>query len=316
MTNESALKIRKEIVPYLPPALQSKINALDEGHYDALEEIRLRVNQPVALNMGKREVTLDDKGVLREDFKRGYIINKEDMKRTVASVSENSYYAYEEDIKRGFITLPGGHRVGLAGQVVWRGNEVGMMKNISSLCFRIAREKKGCAESLLPHIETEEGIMSALLVSPPRCGKTTILRDLARLLAGGAGDKKAKNVVIVDERSELAGCYGGVPQLDVGGHTDVLDACPKAAGMMMALRSLAPQIIVTDEIGRDEDAAAVQECLNAGVKVISSFHAASFEELKRRPATKRLLAAEAFQVGILLSRRNGPGTIQEIAGWD
>ncbi|MDR1159814.1 MAG: stage III sporulation protein AA [Syntrophomonadaceae bacterium] len=316
MTNESALKIQKEIVPYLSPALQTKMRALDERSYGTLEEIRLRVNQPVVLNMGERGVTLDDKGALSGDFKRGYIVNKEDLKRMVASISENSYYAYEEDIKKGFITLPGGHRVGLAGQVVCRQNEIGMMKNISSLCFRIAREKKGCAENLLPYVEREESIANVLVVSPPRCGKTTILRDLTRLLAGGKEGQAAKNIVIVDERSELAGCYGGTPQLDVGGHTDVLDACPKAAGMMMALRSLAPQIIVTDEIGRDEDAAAVQECLNAGVKVISSFHAASFDEVKRRLLTKRMLAAEAFQVGILLSRRNGPGTIQEIVRWD
>lgn len=307
------LVLKSKILPYLSPALQKRMKNLEDNLWSGLEEIRLRINRPLQLYWGGSCFLVDEQGILTKDINRSYRVNEDDLKRTLASISENSYYAYEEDIKRGFITIPGGHRVGLAGQVVCREHDIKTLKDISSLCFRIAREQKGCARQLLPHIKEEFEVLNTLIISPPRCGKTTILRDLARLLAQG---HDGQNIVIVDERSEIAGCYGGIPQLDVGIYTDVLDSCPKAVGMMMALRSLSPQIIITDEIGTAADLQAVQECLNAGVHVISSFHASSFAEVQRRTIMQPLLAAEAFRVGVLLSRQKGPGTIQEMIRWN
>lgn len=162
----------------------------------------------------------------------------------------------------------------------------------------------------------DEKIKNTLIISPPRCGKTTILRDLARIIATGSHLHQASNVVIIDERSEIAGSYLGVPQLDVGPQTDVLDGCPKAIGIIMAIRALSPAVIITDEIGQRADVEAIRECLGAGVSIICSVHGAGIEELARRPLFKEILELRAFKVGVVLSRRHGPGSIERIIRWD
>ncbi len=194
--------------------------------------------------------------------------------RSILAISDNSLYAFEEEIRRGFITIPGGHRVGLAGQVVLERGEVKTMKDFSSLSFRIAREIKDCSQPFLHHIYRQQNMPgNTLFISAPRCGKTTILRDVARNISLGSRWGPPCSVSLIDERSELAGSYRGRVQMDLGPRTDVLDACPKALGMMMAIRALGPQVIISDEIGRREDVEALQECVNAGVAVISSVHA-------------------------------------------
>jgi stage III sporulation protein AA len=311
-------KVFTQIMPYLSPAVACLLEGLNGEQLGTLEEIRLRRGQPLLLRLDQRELTLDKHGRVHSNLSAGYRITEEDMYRTLASISDNSLYAFEEDIRRGFITIPGGHRVGLAGQVVYQGQEVRTLRDFNGICLRVAREVKDVARSLLPVIFRGPGggAVSTLLISPPRCGKTTLLRDLARLISTGGEWGPGHNVVIVDERSELAGCYRGVPQLDVGPRTDVLDACPKAVGMQMAVRSLSPGVVVTDEIGRSEDGEAIQECIHSGVVVLSSVHAASRAELENRPVMKELLALRAFAAGVVLSRRNGPGTIKEIIRWD
>ena len=309
--------LKREILPYFAQPVKDLLMSLGEDSCLQLEEIRLRCGQPLLLKVGDKDFTLDPRGRLSTDISGGYVVDEEDIYRTIASISDNSLYAFEEEIRRGFITVAGGHRVGLAGQVVLQGDMIKTMKDFSSLCFRIARAVKDCALPLLPYINGGSGRTSVntLIISPPRCGKTTILRDLARLLAYGS-KWPARNIVIVDERSELAGSYRGIPQLDVGPRTDVLDACPKAQGMIMALRSLSPQVIITDEIGRQEDIWAIQECVNAGVAVISSVHAGSLDELQKRPVMQELLSTQAFKLGVILTRQNGPGHIQDIVRWD
>lgn len=302
--------IRKQVLPYLSPGVKKIVERVDSAVYIHLEEIRLRCGKPLILRIGDREILLDREGRRTISQEQAYIVNEEDIYRTIASISDNSLYAFEEEIRRGFITVPGGHRVGLAGQVVVQGNGIKGMKDFSSICFRVARQVKGCAENLTPFMLSDDGVINTLVISPPRCGKTTVLRDISRILS------ERNNVVIVDERSEIAGCYRGIPQLDTGIRTDVLDACPKAWGMFMAIRSLSPQVIVTDEIGREEDAAAIRECVNAGVTVISSVHARNLEELQQRPVMKGLLASGAFKLGIFLSRNRGPGTLEEIVRWE
>lgn len=317
MNSNIGSKIYQEIIPYFPAEIKKLLLSLQEHQLISLEELRLRCDQPLLLKLGDQDRTLDKQGRLQSDLSRGYHVSAEEIIRTLASISDNSLYAFEEDIKRGFITIAGGHRVGLAGQVVCQGDAVKTIKNFSSLCIRIAREVPGAARGWLPQVCPDGGgVRNTLIISPPRCGKTTLLRDLARLLSNGDGERGRLNVTVVDERSELAGSFKGVPQLDVGVRTDVLDSCPKALGMLMAVRALSPQLVVTDELGRREDVEAVMECVNAGVGVVSSVHAASADELGRRPVMRELLAGKAFQLGIILSRRRGPGTVETVIRWD
>ncbi|MGI5879230.1 MAG: stage III sporulation protein AA [Syntrophomonadaceae bacterium] len=308
-------KIISEIASYFAPPIKQLLLGLDEHYFNRLEEIRLRCQQPLLLKSGDRDITITSSGRPAEDLNSGYVVTREDIQRSLASISDNSLYAFEEEIKRGFITIPGGHRVGLAGQAVINGGQIKTIKNFSSLCFRIARQVPDCALPLIPYIAPRGVPVSSLLISPPRCGKTTLLRDLARILSTGRPNLPARNVAVIDERSELAGCYLGIPQLDVGTRTDVLDACPKAEGMMMAIRSLSPQVVITDEIGRAEDVTAIRECLNAGVAVIASVHARNVKELENRPLMQDLMKLKAFQSGITLSRRIHPGNIEEIVRW-
>jgi len=309
--------IRKDILPFLPARIKNLFLNLDDNHYGGLEEIRLRQGKPLCLRIGEQDFTFDVRGRLVLNLANGFTVSSEDIQRTVASISENSLYAFEDDIGRGFITIPGGHRVGLAGQAVLSSNQIRTMKHFSGVSFRIAREVPGCAEGIVGFIGARGWPPgNTLLISPPRCGKTTILRDLARILSNGTHLHRGCNVVIVDERSELAGTYQGHAQMDVGLRTDVLDGCPKAAGMIMAIRSLGPQVIVTDEIGRREDVDAISDCVNAGVSVVTSIHGRDVDEVRKRPLIRELLDSNAFVNGIVLSRRKGPGTIDNMIRWD
>lgn len=308
--------ITKEVIPYLSPVIKSMLHKTPVTLLNNLEEIRLRVNKPLLLKVGEDDFTITRTGGVTKNIGEGYLVTTEDIFRTIASISDNSLYAFTEEIRRGFITIPGGHRVGLAGQVLVENYDVKNITNFSGICFRVAREVKGAAYPLLSTVCTGKGqVNNTLIISPPRCGKTTILRDLARLLATGTNETTPKNVVIVDERSELAGSYQGVAQLDVGIRTDILDSCPKGLGMIMAIRSLSPQVIITDEMGSKEDIEAINECINAGVAVISSVHARNVEELKARPVMARLIETKAFKIGVILSRKKGAGTIEEIIRW-
>lgn len=311
MRNYPASKGLREVLAYLPPGLKRILQYLDEPQCRELEEIRLRIGRPLMLRLLDRECTLDSKGLFHNELDRGYIVSEDDLRRTMAGIMDNSLYAYEEDINRGFITIPGGHRVGLAGQVLVQGGEVRRVKDFSSLCIRLAREVPGCARPLFSLIcPRPQELLNTLIISPPRCGKTTILRDVARFLSAGGSSWAGCNVALIDERSELAGCYLGIPQLNVGPRTDVLDGCPKHLGMGMALRALSPRVIITDELGSRKDVEAVRECVNAGVQVISTVHASSLEELRMRPMLNELLNLKVFSLAIFLSRRQGPGSLE------
>lgn len=307
---------KNAILSILAPNIRKLFLSGRAFDFKNIEEIRLRCGKPVMIRCRNREYCLNSSGSSGLNHNT-YCVTREDVMRTIAAISDNSLYAFDEDIKRGFITIPGGHRVGLAGQVLVQEQQVKNIKDFSSICIRVAREIKNCADEIVPAMGPPAGrIFNSLLVSPPRCGKTTILRDIARQLSSGSRNIRPQNVVIVDERSEIAGCYLGIPQLDVGPRTDVLDSCPKAAGMIMAVRAMAPDVVLTDEIGRREDVEAVQECVNAGVSLVSSVHAGSLEELEKRPIMKELLTRKSFQTIILLSRRRGPGTVEKIVRWD
>ncbi len=309
-------ELKRAVIPYFAGVLNEGLSRLKAEKYQDMEEIRLRSGQPLLLKIGENEWGLTLQGELTKHLLKAIKADKEDIYRTIASISDNSLYACEEEIRRGFITIPGGHRVGLAGQVMVQAAGIKGIKEFSSICFRLAKEKKGCARPILPQIIANETILNTLIISPPRCGKTTILRDIARCISAGNPVCPPHNIVIIDERSEIAGTHRGLAQLDVGIRSDVLDACPKARGMMMAIRSLSPQVLIADEIGSKEDVEALQECINAGVAVICSIHARNLEEVAKRPLLDKLLAQGVFHRGVVLSRRNGPGTVEEVIRWD
>lgn len=315
MDQAQSTVLKNEILPYLAPSLGRLILSNDNKIGPGLEEIRLRCGQPLVLRVGDDEYTINPQGQLDQELKNGYRVKPEELARTLASLSDNSLYAFEEEIRKGFLTIPGGHRVGLAGQVVMRDGQVHGINGFSSVAIRIAREIKGCSHSLLPRITENGSLINTLLVSAPRCGKTTILRDLVRVFSSGYGRIAGCNVTVVDERSEIAGCYRAIPQMDLGPRTDVLDACPKAFGMMMAIRSLSPTLIVTDELGRREDLEAIRECINAGVDILASVHARNIEEMLRREVLEDLIKSGIFRRVVILSRRNGPGTVEEVIRW-
>lgn len=315
MSNISEL-LRKQIYPYLPPAVSMLLDKTTANLIGQVNEIRLRVNQPLMLVLTENDVWLTNEGQPAKKAADAYLCSRDDIMRSLQIMSRNSIYALEKELQQGFLTLAGGHRVGLAGQAIVENDRIKTLKNICSLNIRIAREIKGCADGLMPYLFAGPIIANTLIISPPRCGKTTVLRDIARQLSLGVPSLKfaGTQVGLVDERSEIAACIDGVPSMDLGCRTDVLDGCPKAQGMLMLIRSMSPGAIITDELGRKEDAEALQEAVHAGVPVIASVHGRSLKDIANRPYIGELIAKGWFERFIILSRTPYPGTIEEIIG--
>lgn len=276
---------------------------ISEKQFEDIEEIRLRVNKPLILYRNKKEKILAD----------SHIPTSDDIMLTLELMSDYSLYALEEELKNGYITLQGGHRVGITGKVVLDKGHIKTIKNINGMNIRISHQIIGCADSMIDYICSNEGKIShTLIVSPPRCGKTTLLRDIVRQLSNGTTNRHGMTIGVVDERSEIAGCYKGIPQNDIGIRTDVLDGCPKAEGIMILLRSMSPDIIAVDEIGRNEDIYAIEEILNAGIKIICTVHGRTLEDIQQKPVLSKLIEKNIFEKIIVLSRDKGAGTIQGV----
>lgn len=278
--------------------------------YDKLYEIRLRVGRPLFLTYDGGECFLRSKG------KEPYLVTREDLKETMEYISGYSLYAYEEELRQGFLNVQGGHRVGVTGKVILDGNRIRGMKYISCINVRLAHQIPGCADDVMPYIQTKDWVAHTLIVSPPRCGKTTLLRDIIRQLSNGRDGIPGLTVGVVDERSELAGCYQGVPQNDLGMRTDILDGCPKAEGMQMLLRSMSPAVVAVDELGREEDYRAVEAVIHCGCKLIATAHGNSMEDILMQPFFRRLLEARVFERYILLGKRDRAGVVEGIFDGD
>lgn len=306
---------KKHIVPLVPPRIRAALAALPPGVAGELEEIRLRAGQPLLLQTGRGEFFGGECGVAGTAA-AALRLTAAELQQVLLAMTEFSLYARDEELKRGYLALPGGHRAGFAGRAVLEGGGVKLLRDINAVNIRIARQIKGAALPLLPHVycRRQKRVYHTLLVSAPQAGKTTMIRDLARLLSDGdAGEgRPGLKVGIVDERSEIAGCFRGEPQLDVGMRTDVLDGCPKAEGMMMLVRSMSPQVLVTDELGRPEDVRAVEEAVTTGASVVTTAHGQNAAELIKRPSLAYLLENAFFERVVVLSRRLGPGTIEAV----
>jgi stage III sporulation protein AA len=272
-----------------------------------VEEIRLSVGRPliVAVRGGDGFVTAE--GELTCHPERALRITWELVQDTLQLMTRSSAYALEEEFRRGYLSLPGGHRVGMVGQAILEGGRVRTLREIAGLNIRLAREIRGAADALVG-VVLEAGVpRSLLLLSPPRGGKTTVLRDLVRQVSD-----RGYRVGLVDERSELAGSVNGVPHLEVGVRTDVLDACPKAEGIYLLLRAMGPQVIACDEIGGEEEALALADAARAGVRVMATAHASSLSDAMARPSLGSSLRQGVFERVGVLSRRLGPATLEEV----
>lgn len=276
-------KIQNEIIKYFPEKIKNEINKLDIENF---EEIRLRVLKPIIIKQHDKEKILNLNG-------QAYILPKEELNKIFEMICNNSVYAFQEELANGFITIPGGHRIGITGKPLYKEGKIYSMKDISGLNIRIAREMVGCANNLIEEILDK----NILIVALPGIGKTTLLRDIIRQISNFG-----KNVGIVDERSEIAASYKGIPQNDIGIRSDVIDGVYKVDGIRMLVRSMKPDYIATDEIGNDDDIEAIKYAINAGVKIIATAHGGSIEDLKRRKKLYKLIEDKIFEKIIFMSR--------------
>lgn len=257
---------------------------------EGLREIRLRTGKPLLLETADGECFLDEKGTVLHTEKGAYVVSAEDIKATMELLTGYSVYAFEEELRRGYFTIEGGHRVGVAGRCVTEAGKVLRLQYISFLNIRIAHECRGCSDGLYRYLYGDGQYYHTLLFAPAGHGKTTYLRDLLRLLSDNG-----LRVGIADERSELAACRHGVPQHDVGVRTDVMDGCPKAAAMEMLLRSMTPQILAADEIGMEEDVEAIRRAAVSGCKVVATAHGDTFSEVCHNPILRTLWEERRFE---------------------
>ncbi len=259
-----------------------------------LQEIRI---------VAEKNCILQKNGVLLDTHIR---IGGDELTKIVESMCRGSLYAMQTSLCKGYITLSGGHRVGVCGRVVTENTAITHMTDISALCVRISREIIGAADEIMSYLECDGRLYNTLIISPPGCGKTTVLRDIARQIGNRF------KVCIADERSEIAACRGKIPAHDVGKFTCVMDAVPKAEGIQMLLRTMSPDVIITDETGSEGEERAICQLINCGAKIITTAHGYSERDIMKKKHLGSLIEKGIFERIVVLSNRKGAATVEKI----
>lgn len=282
---------------------------------DGLQEIRLRAGRPVILYGAGREWFLDSSGALTGCRKDAFCVDRQALEAVLKTVCQDSLYAFEDGIRQGFLTVAGGHRVGISGQAVLdeRGR-VRTIKNITFLNIRIARQVRDAADRILPLVYDGGELLNTLILAPPGGGKTTLLRELIRQVSDGNPFGAGQTVGVVDERSELAGSFLGVPQNDLGIRTDVLDGCPKGAGMLLLLRAMSPRVIAIDELGSREEMEALYQTAACGCRILATAHGNTPADVERRFGISVRELKNVFQAVICLHRKSGKFLAEPVWG--
>ncbi len=305
----------RSIEKVLCPEIRGKIKKLPSQFKEEIEEIRLRVNQPLMIFANNTDFFITVNNGVSKYNSNSYIVEKNNIETTLQFIANYSIYSVVEELKQGFITIEGGHRIGIVGSIVSDNLGIKTMKEFTGLNLRIAGEKIDVSKKIMPYLINCRGeFRNTLIISPPQCGKTTLLRDIIRNISNGIPDLNLRGlkVGVVDERSEIAACYDGVPQNNLGIRTDILNRCPKAQGMMMLIRSMSPQVIATDELGREDEIMAISEAVLAGINLITTVHGKSLEDILNRRLIGDLIKEGIFKRIIILSSSKGVGTIEEI----
>lgn len=270
----------RQAINCLPIKLQTDFDKLKTEEKAICQEIRLRCGQPICLQINGKE----------KIFGKDVISNK-DLSEIINRATQYSVHSFAESLKNGFITIEGGHRIGICGTAVIQNGALSSFQNITSLNIRIARQiKKAASDAIINSIYDGEFLTSSLIISPPGWGKTTLLRDTMRQISD-----KGVRVSVADERCELCGVYHGIPQFDIGEHTDVIDSCPKAIAALILLKTMSPQLLIMDEITSEKDAEAIFYSAHCGVAVLATAHALDFDDFRQRVLYKKVLDMRIFE---------------------
>ena len=309
ITMKQMIEWTKVLERYLPASIHKALSAVSAAISPLVEELRLRSNRPLMIYTAECGYCVAADGQVGSIS--GLIVTEGDIDQTFSAITGKSPYAYEDEIRQGFLTLDSGIRAGLSGSAMMTGGQMKTYKSVNGINFRIPREMTGISLKLLPYISDNGRLVNTLIVSSPKLGKTTVARDIARSAGSGIGLRPCK-VSMIDERQELAASLYGKPLFDVGRETDVISGVYKHIGVFMALRSLSPDVIVTDEIGKSDDLEALKEVANSGVTMIATAHAPDLNSLLNRLFFRQLFEAQLFDAWVVLSAALGRITIQQV----